>query len=72
MYCGSITNNNNLFSFEPIPRIHEMCKANIDKHVNDNGGNANCLQLGISDKISKTTFDFHHNFSLWSTAIEFQ
>ena len=70
MYCGSITNNNiNLFSFEPIPRIHEICKANIDKHVNDNGGNANCLQLGISDKISKTTFDFHHNFSLWSTAL---
>ena len=51
-----------LFSFEPIPRIHEICKANIDKHVNDNGGNATCLQLEFLIKLN--TFDFHHNFSL--------
>ena len=58
-----------LFSFEPIPRIHEICKANLDMHVNANGGNATCLQLGVSDKVGVATFDFHHNFSLWSTAM---
>ena len=61
--------NIKLFSFEPIPRIHEICKANLDMHVNDNGGNAICLQLGVSDKVGDATFDFHHNFSLWSTAM---
>ena len=57
------------FRFEPIPVIHEICKANLDMHVNANGGKATCLQLGVSDKVGVATFDFHHNFSLWSTAM---
>eukprot|EP00943_MAST-04B_sp_MAST-4B-sp1_P004503 g4503.t1 len=70
MYCGSVTDNKvNVFSFEPIPRIHEICEANLNKHINANGGKATCLRLGISNKVSEATFSFHHNFSLWSTAL---
>lgn len=54
-------------SFEPMPKIHAVCAANAkrfggeDKHLKT-------YQVGVSDKPSKVTFDFHPHFSIWSTS----
>jgi FkbM family methyltransferase len=69
LYCGHVTGGDlNLFSFEPMPVIHDICNANLAKFVASEGGRVHCLQRGVSSEPADAVFDFHKNFSLWSTA----
>lgn len=54
-------------AFEPIPKIHNICKKNLDRHIVEKGGTAHTHCKGLSDSPGSATFNFHSNFSLHST-----
>ena len=69
MYCASkVDGDITLFSFEPMPKIHDLCNENLKRFVASKGGRVTCLQKGVSSEPGDAVFDFHKNFSLWSTA----
>ena len=69
MYCANkVDGDVTLFSFEPMPKIHDLCNENLKRFVSSKGGRVTCLQKGVSNKPGHAVFDFHKNFSLWSTA----
>lgn len=55
-------------SFEPMPKIHQVCAANARLFNGDGPKKLHTYQVGLSDKPTSVTFDFHPHFSIWSTS----
>ena len=61
-----LPNTCTIHSFEPIPTIHALCKANLATHA----PTATAHRLGLSDQAGEATFNFHPNFSLHSSGVD--